>query len=155
MKQKLIVLFTTLLLTVGAMAQQGRPREPFMCKEEFDAKREQFITTHAGLTKEEATSFFPIYNECQKKRHDLNDQIWRLRRETKGKELSEEEYKRILEQTATLRVQIEQLEQEYLPKFRAVIPYKKIFAVKGAEARFQRELLDKIHRDGRKRNGEK
>lgn len=115
-----------------------------MSKEEFDAKREQFITKQVGLTDKEAAAFFPIYNECQRKKHELNGQIWKLRRDTRDKQLSEKEYCQLLEKIADLRIQAEELEKEYLPRYHKVLTYKQIFAVQGAEGRFQRELLKKM-----------
>lgn len=140
MKQKVTILLTALLLCL-TLAAQERSRRPHMSKEEFDAKREQFITRHAGLTDKEAAAFFPIYNECQRKKHELNGQIWKLRKETRGKQLSEEEYHSLLEKIANLRIQVEELEKEYLPRYHTILTYKQIFAVQGAEGRFQRELL--------------
>lgn len=141
MKNKLLLSVVVMLMCIVGMAQE-RHNRPRMSKEEFNQKRELFITKHAGLEAEEAAKFFPIYNECQKKKHELNGRIWKLRRDARGKELSEEEYRHILEEVAALRIQIEQVEQTYLSRYKDVLPYKKIFAVQGAEDRFQRELID-------------
>lgn len=140
MKQRVTILLTALLLCL-TLAAQEQGRRPHMSKEEFDAKREQFITKQAGLTEQEAAAFFPIYNECQRKKHELNGQAWKLRKEARGRQLSEEEYRNLLEQIANLRIRVEELEKEYLARYHQVLTYKQIFAVQGAEGRFQRELL--------------
>ena len=55
-----------------------------LSREEFRAKQKAFIIEQAGLTKEEAAKFFPVYFELQDKKKKLNDESWDLMR--KGKE---------------------------------------------------------------------
>lgn len=146
MKQRITLLLTILLVGVVAIAQQPRQRKG---PEEFKKEYQQFIAKQAKLTAEEAAAFFPIYNECQEKKNKLNGQIWKLRRDTYNKELTEKDYQRILEEIAKLRIQIEELEKTYLPLYHKVISYKKIFEVQGAEARFHRELLKSVNHPNR------
>ena len=146
MKQRITLLLTILLVGVVAIAQQPRQRKG---PEEFKKEYQQFIAKQAKLTAEEAAAFFPIYNECQEKKNKLNGQIWKLRRDTYNKELTEKDYQRILEEIAKLRIQIEELEKTYLPLYHKVISYKKVFEVQGAEARFHRELLKSVNHPNR------
>lgn len=154
MKLKLTILLTILTLGFGAvMAQSQQGKRGRLNQEEFKAKFQQYITKQAQLTEEEATAFFPIYEECQKQKHEKNERIWKLRREARGKQLSEAEYEKILEEIADLRIQIDQLDKSFLPRYHKVLSYKKIFDVQGAEARFHRELLKEAnHRKGSKGN---
>ena len=55
--------------------------------EEFRAKQKAYITEKAGLTKEEAAKFFPIYFELQDRKKQLNDEAWKLLRKGKDKRL--------------------------------------------------------------------
>lgn len=152
MKQRITLLLTFLLVGVVAIAQQPRQRKG---PEEFKKEYQQFIAKQAKLTAEEAAAFFPIYNECQEKKNKLNGQIWKLRRDTYNKELTEKDYQRILEEIAKLRIQIEELEKTYLPLYHKVISYKKIFEVQGAEARFHRELLKSVNHPNRNKKDKK
>ena len=44
---------------------------------EFRAKQQAYITEKAGLTKEEAAKFFPLYFELQDKKKEQNDKtVW-------------------------------------------------------------------------------
>ena len=43
---------------------------------EFRAKQQAYITEKAGLTKEEAAKFFPLYFELQDKKKEQNDKAW-------------------------------------------------------------------------------
>lgn len=144
MKQRITLWFATLLLGIVAMAQPVKKSQ-----EEFEKGYQAFIIQQAQLTEKEAAAFFPIYKECQKKKNELNSQIWKLRREVRGKELKEADYQRILEEIAKLRIQADELEKEYLPKYHKVLSYKKIFEVQGAESRFHREMLRGINHQKR------
>ena len=147
MKQRIFTLMAVLMMCMTMSAQNKSPR---MSKEDFLKKRELFVTEHAKLAPEEAVNFFPLYNECQEKKGDLNGHIWKLRKGAFNKALSEAEYEKILREIADLRIQIEALEKEYLTKYHKVLSYEKIFAVQGAEAHFQRELLSKMSGRGNK-----
>ena len=50
---------------------------------EFRAKQQAYITEKAGLTKEEAAKFFPLYFELQDKKKEQNDKAWNLIRQGK------------------------------------------------------------------------
>ena len=49
-----------------------------MSPDEFRAKQKAYITEKAGLTKEEAAKFFPVYFEVQDRKKQLNDEAWNL-----------------------------------------------------------------------------
>ena len=49
--------------------------EQHLTPDEFRAKQKAFIIEQAGLTKEEATKFFPLYFELQDKKKELAEQI--------------------------------------------------------------------------------
>ena len=140
MKQRMTVWLVALLMGTAVFAQTTKRNS-----EEFRKGYQEFITQQAQLTEKEAAAFFPIYNECQKKKTELNNQMWKLRRESLGKELSEAEYQRLLEETAKLRIQADELEKSYLPQYHEVLSYKKIFDVQEAESRFYREMLKGIN----------
>ena len=58
-----------------------------LSREEFRAKQKAFIIEQAGLNKEEAAKFFPVYFELQDKKKKLNDESWDLMR--KGKDIKQ------------------------------------------------------------------
>ena len=53
---------------------------------EFRARQKAYITEKAGLTKEEAARFFPLYFELQDKKKEQNDKAWRSEERRVGKE---------------------------------------------------------------------
>lgn len=154
MKNRLFILLAVFFcgtLFVVAQQQQGKERGR-LNKEEFKEKFQTYLIQQANLTKEEAKVFFPVYDECQKKKHELNGRVWKLRKEAHKKQLAEEEYKKILDEIADLRIQIDQIDKEYLPLYRKILSYKKIFDVQGAESRFHRELLKEANHRNRSKN---
>ena len=87
MKHKLTILFTMLIMCLTITVAQNKSKGPEILKKEF----QKFVTEQAGLTEKEAAAFFPIYNECQQKKRDLNSSIWKLRKDALNKQLSEKE----------------------------------------------------------------
>lgn len=112
-----------------------------LSREEFQKRHEAYITKYAELTAEEAAKFFPLYNELQNRKNELNEQTGKYMRETWGKELDENKYKEILEGMSANSIASENLERTYLDKFREVISYKKIFKIREAESRFRQDLV--------------
>ncbi len=135
-------------MCLSSTIAQNKEKGPEILRKEF----QKFVTEQAGLTAKEAAEFFPVYNECQQKKRDLNSRIWKLRKDAIGKQLTEKEYQNILEEIAKLRIQIDELDKTYLELYHKILPYKKIFDVQGAESRFHREVLKGVtHRNNNKK----
>ena len=149
MKQRLFKLFALCMLCISYTTAQPK----HLSREEFNKQFQAFIVENAKLTEKEALEFFPIYNECQKKKNELNGQIWKLLRKEaqERQQLSEVEYQKMLEEIAELRIKIEMLEKDYIQRYRKVLPYSKIFSVNEAETRFNRELVRKTNNRNRKK----
>lgn len=145
--KKLIVLllvmcsFAPLLWAMDGCNQHLSP-------DEFRAKQKAYITEKAGLTKEEAAKFFPVYFELQDRKKQLNDEAWGLLRKGKDEKTTEAQYDEILEGVYDARISINRLEKSYFEKFKKILSSKKIYLVQRAEMRFNRELLKGMHRGG-------
>ena len=74
-----------------------------LSREEFRAKQKAFIIEQAGLNKEEAAKFFPVYFELQDKKKKLNDESWDLMRKGKDDKTTEAQYAEINEKVANNR----------------------------------------------------
>lgn len=137
------ILFVILLLvsSISVFAQK-----PKMSKEEFRQCQEKFIKEQTGLTQQEAQQFFPLYFELQDKKNEYNRQAWTQMRKGKEENLSENEYKKIVEDVIKARIACDQLDLEYLHKYQKFLSSKKIFNIQRAEMRFHRELLKPHHK---------
>ena len=145
MKRLIILLFIICGLTPILWAMDGCNQQR-LSPEEFRAKQKAFIIEKAGLNKEEAAKFFPVYFELQDKKKALNDKAWGLLRKGKDDKTTEAQYAEILKGVYDARSASDKLERDYYEKFKKILSNKKIYMVQKAEMRFHRELLKSANR---------
>lgn len=144
---KRIVHILLLLIVVSISAAYAQ--EPTMNKQQFRQRQKRYLTEKASLTPQEAQAFFPLYFELQDKKHDLNKEAWvKLRKEQK-ENLTEAAYSKLIDDVAKARIAADELEYEYVQRYKEVLPAKKIYRIQRAEMHFHRELL-KCYRHGNK-----
>ena len=85
---------------------------------EFRARQKAYITEKAGLTKEEAARFFPLYFELQDKKKEQNDKAWSLIRQGKDEKTTEAQYDVIMEGVYDARIAADRLDKTYLQSSR-------------------------------------
>jgi len=115
--------------------------------EEFKEKRVAFISKAMDLNADEAKAFWPLYNELQEKKFELNQQMRKALFEFRGSERdrkkhTEAEYKEFVNLYAQFRMKEAKLDEEYITKFAKVISYEKIFQYQQAEQQFARQMLN-------------
>lgn len=142
MKKELYALM--LLLVMCSQSIQAQ-KAKCLSKEEFRAKQEAFLTEQAALTEKEAKQFFPLYFELQDKKHEYNKKGWKMMREGKQENLSDDEQMALIEEVIKTKIKVNELDLQYIHKYKAFLPAKKIYRIQQAEMRFHRELL-KPHR---------
>lgn len=136
---RLIIIMTLFMAFLSAQAQG---KKECLSKEQFREKQKQYFVDKAGLTKDEAAKFFPLYFELQDKKFSYNKEMWSKIRKTKeGKNITDAEYSRLTEDVIKTRITIDELELEYLRKYKKVLSPKKIYDIQRAEMKFSRELL--------------
>ena len=145
MKRLIILLFIICGFTPLLWAMDGCNQQR-LSPEEFRAKQKAFIIEKAGLNKEEAAKFFPVYFELQDKKKALNDKAWGLLRKGKDDKTTEAQYAEILKGVYEARSASDKLERDYYEKFKKILSNKKIYMVQKAEMRFHRELLKSANR---------
>ena len=118
-----------------------------LSREEFRNKQKAFIIGQAGLTKEEAAKFFPVYFELQEKKKKLNDESWSLMRQGKDDKTTEAQYEEIVAKVCDNRIAADRLDKSYLDRFKKILSNKKIYLVQRAEMRFHREMLKGMNRN--------
>lgn len=151
--KKLITLLCIICCCVSfAGATEGRDQH--LSPEQFQAKKKAYIMEKAGLTKEEAAKFFPVYFELQERKKQLNDEAWGLIRQGRDEKTTEAQYEEILEGVYDARIASDRLDKTYFQKFRKILSAKKIYLVQQAEMRFHRELLKNMNHKGGPREGE-
>ena len=117
-------------------------------KEKIEAQRVAFITEKLQLTPAEAQVFWPVYNEYDNKRHELNKGF----RNHKGSEkeidaLTDKEALELADQQLVEAQKMLDLRKEYHNKFKSVLPAKKLLKLYESEREFQKHLIDRIKGD--------
>lgn len=143
MIQRLAILLIMISISISMQAQDKK--KPGFSKEEFRARQESYLTEKAGLTKEEATRFFPIYFELQDRKKAINDEGWSQIRKGKDPKTTEAEYEEIVDNIVKARIQSDKLDLEYLQKFKKILSAKKIYKLQRAEMKFHRDILKIMH----------
>jgi len=164
MKHVLTIVCLLLALSVCAQGQQSENRRPNVqmrqgwsrntpqqqqvpnrsgqfSPTEYWNQQKAFFTEKAGLTEDEAAAFFPLYNELQQKKRDLNRE---MRRMTRQENQTEEQAQKSLDAIADINIKIAELEKEYVQKFKEVLPASKILKVQNAEEQFNSQILKDI-----------
>lgn len=140
----ILVLLTCMCLTdVHAQKQK-------LSKEEFRSRQQEFIIQRAGLTQDEAKQFFPLYFELQDKKEKINKDAWKEMRQGKNPKTSETEYARIVENVIQSRIANDNLDLEYVKKYKKFLSAKKIYEIQRAEMKFHRELLKSVRNQHKK-----
>jgi hypothetical protein len=148
MKKKGIFLLLLGLVNVNLLLfaqgkDDGKRKAEF---EAFKEKRVAFITQAVNFTADEAKAFWPLYNELQEKKFELNKQqrkaLSEFRENEKGgKKYTENDYKNIVNLINQFRAKDAALDEEYVAKFSKVISYEKIFRYQQAELKFARDMI--------------
>ena len=143
MKQLITIICILLTLSVSAQDRRPNPSGQFS-PAEYAKQQREFFTKNAQLTQEEADAFFPIYNELQQKKREINRQIRMTMRQEGGAQISEEQSLKAIDAKADANIRIAELEKEYLKKFKEVLPASKILKVQNAEEQFNSQMLKDI-----------
>ena len=122
--------------TLAANAQPDKRHKFDPAK--FDAELEQFITTEAALTPQEAAQFFPLYREMQRKQRSIFDQMRRFRHvDVQDAKACQE----AIEEKDKMDIEIKELQQHYHNKFMKLLPAGKVFQIIRAEDKFHRQAF--------------
>ncbi|WP_033149945.1 hypothetical protein [Prevotella sp. RM4] len=143
MKKLLVFEVLMFVVALGASAEEQQKFSP----EKFQADLEQYITTEAGLTNEEAAKFFPLYREMQQKQRVVYNKMHELFKLPHD----EASCKRAVQRRDQLEIELKQIAQTYHNKFLRVLPASKVIGTIIAEDKFHRRAFRKF---GQQRNRE-
>ena len=145
MRRLLFLTVITIMIALGASAEEQQKFSP----EKFQADLEQYITTEAGLTTEEAAKFFPLYREMQQKQRVVYNKIHELFKLPHD----EASCKRAVQRRDQLEIELKHIAQTYHNKFLRVLPASKVIGTIIAEDKFHRRAFRKFgqrNRDSKK-----
>ncbi len=111
---------------------------------DYEKRKMEYIKKEAGLTQEEANKYFPLNNELTQKKFDLHkrhrDKIDRIK---DNNNISEEEYRKMLDDDVDVKLREAALDKEYSAKFEKVLSPEKLYRAQQAERSFiQKEVTN-------------
>jgi hypothetical protein len=140
MKRIIICLIILAVLPFGKTAAQN----PAM--EKLNAYKIAFFTKRLNLTSREAEKFWPVYNEFQEKRNNIQKERVQLNRNVNQNELnlSEKELIDAGDKIVNLQVQEANLALEYHKKFKEILSPAKVVRLYQAENQYRVQLLNEL-----------
>ena len=136
---RLLIIIMSLTACLGVQAQG---RKGCLSREQFCEWQRQYIEDKAGLTEEESARFFPLYFELQDRKFSYNEKMRnKLSRTKENGNATDAEYSKIIEEVIRTRITIDELELEYLQKYKKILSPKKIYDIQKAEVKFGHELF--------------
>ena len=111
--------------------------------EQFKAEKRAYLVKEIGLTPAEEKQFFPLYDELQSKKFELNRTVrTEMRRISRpNTPVSEAEYAASAAAANDLPLQEALLDKEYFEKFKKILSPQKLFLYKKAEMLFAKKIL--------------
>ncbi len=145
MKKTLFLSTMFLFSAIFAYAQRGNGDN-----ERIQQMRVEFFNQELQLTTEEATAFWPIYEQYRKDQKILRQEY----RQDRNMELmTDAEAERYVEDHLILEEKQIALKRKYIAQFKGVISIRKIAMINRTERKFKKNLLHKIQdRRGARRN---
>jgi len=149
---KSLLAFILLITTTLSFSQNGRLLK--QKKEQVKSIKVAYITNELNLTPDEATKFWPLYNEFEEKQNQIRREKLKahLNRIDNADfdNLSEKEATTLLTQMESSEDELHLLRKKFTANLKNVLPATKILKLKKAEDGFNKKLLQQI-RDKRGR----
>lgn len=124
-----VVLFAALVtVPAPAIAQERTTDNWQMVREKLQADKKLAVAQGLVLTPAESTAFWPVYNNYQTDQIRVMDRLLQVVRDYAGtyQNMTDSTARRLLESTIAIYRDRQSLMESYLPKFRAVLPERKV-----------------------------
>jgi hypothetical protein len=147
MKKLFLISILTIFAVTVLVAQERRGPSPEMF-EKIKAEKISFFTSKLDLTPAEAQAFWPVYNEFEKKRFDIQRQIHQFERmpDEKITSLSENEIEKMTDNYISSFEKEALLLKEYNKQFLKILPKKKVLMMYRTENEFRSHLIREYKR---------
>ena len=150
--KKFFALTLCLFASVLLFAQpQGKPNEEQRKKdwERLQAEKIAFITQELDLTPEEAQVFWPVYNQCWKEvlaSHKATREAFAGIRGKQAEGLTDKEMEKKLDAYIQASTRSNQVLADWYPKFKQVLPIRKVSKLYQAEEAFQQRMINNLRK---------
>ena len=142
MKKIFLIIILAVFSLTYLFAQGRREMNPEMF-EKIKAEKISFFTEKLNLTSSEAQAFWPIYNEFEKKRFDLQRDIHDFERipDDKFASLTDAEIEKMMNNYINSFEQEALLLKDYNKRFLKILPKAKVLKMYRTENQFRGHLL--------------
>lgn len=142
------LLISAITFPLAAQTQNNRR----MNMQDFEKRKMEYIKKEAGLTDAEASKYFPLSNELTQKKFELHRQHReKVQRIKDNSNISDEEYRKLMENDVDIRLKEASLDKEYAPKFEKVLTPEKLFRAQQAERDFMQIEVTKFRQNANRR----
>jgi len=150
--KKLILISLLSIFTFSVLIAQERRGPSPEILEKIKAEKISFFTSKLDLTSSEAQTFWPVYNDFDKKRFEIQKQKHEFER------MSDEEFSKLAE-TEVEKMTINYigsfekealLLKEYNKQFLKILPKKKVLMIYRTENEFRSHLIREYRRNQKK-----
>lgn len=151
MKKLIFISFLTIFSFVILSAQEKHGPGPGMF-EKIKAEKISFFTSKLDLTPAEAQAFWPVYNEYEKKKFDIQRKIHDFERmpDEKFASLSDSEIEKLTNSYIESFELEGNLRKEYHKQFMKILPLKKVLLMYRTENEFRSHLIREFRKDQKK-----
>lgn len=135
---------TFLIILIAVSISQIHGQNPRM--EKLNAYKIAFFTKKMNLSSQEAEKFWPLYNEFQDKKLNIQEERVLLNRNfnLNGAVMSDKELTEAGDKYISLEVREVSLSQEYHNKFKEILPPAKVIRLYQAENQYKLLLLNEL-----------
>ena len=150
--KKFFALTLCLFASVLLFAQpQGKPNDEQRKKdwERLQAEKIAFITQELDLTPEEAQVFWPVYNQCWKEvlaSHKATREAFAGIRGKQAEGLTDKEMEKKMDAYIQASTRSNQVLADWYPKFKQVLPIRKVAKLYQAEEAFQQRMINNLRK---------
>ncbi len=122
--------------------------------ERLNAQKIAFFTQKLQLTSDEAERFWPVYNEYQKKKNEIqlnrkkSSEYFRLNYGT----MTDNEIEKVSDEYVSFNKAESDILLEYHQKFKEILPIKKVMRLYQAEVQYKGILLRQIRNSQQRQN---
>jgi len=146
---KLLVLCIALLvfmMNVLTGSAQNRKQGNGPQRERIDAQKVAFITDQLQLTPEEAQRFWPVYNQFNSQKEDMNRDFMQANQKYRKNEdtMTDKDATELSDSYIKHAQKVVDLQKEFHGKLKDVLPPKKLLKLYNVERDFQRLLLQRL-----------
>jgi len=124
-----------------------RQMDPKMI-EMIKSKKVAFITEQVGLTSLEGEKFWPVYNQLEKERMELNDKKRDLEESAEDKAAkTEDAYRKLTMEIVATHLKEAKLMEEYNNKFLSILSAEKVLKLYRSERKFRSYLMQEMRKN--------